>query len=121
MGRKYGLGKYGAGTYDLQATHTIVNLVGNPIVVNIAVNSATLHSEHHLMGTIIIRIGLTGAIGHNINLVGQINTNFVVQSNSEFIGPFWIPDIPDNWFDVPEGWTPTTVPIIPCRTPSWPT
>jgi hypothetical protein len=116
MGRKYGLGKYGAGTYDLETVHEIIAFEG-AISFVVTIPTATLINTRQLMGHMIIEVDITGQVGHTARFEGLLSVDINIVSVDAFIGPQWGPESEDNWCDVPEGWIPITIPNLPCKVP----
>jgi hypothetical protein len=116
MPRKYGLGKYGAGTYDLEAVHEIILLEGS-FTVPVTVTTAALTNIRRLMGFTIVKVNINGVVGHTARLEGMIAVSVDITNNKIFIGPQWEPDSNENWCDVIDPWIPVTIPNIPCKVP----
>ena len=119
MGRQYGLGKYGAGTYDKTTAHTIINMAGNFTIPFTWVGAVS--TQRLFVGSTMIRVQFHGNIGHSVVMAMTRMTIPVTFTSQEYIGAFWQEDIPINWSDVPEFWTPVVTQVPPCKVPSWPT
>ena len=116
MGRKYGAGGYGADTYDLDASHPKVLFDGD-IVVPVTMNGADLTSFRKLMGSMIIPITMSGSARVTFSIAGNVFFEVKMSALTPLIGERWEPNIPNDWCDVPEYWTPTTIADIPCKVP----
>ena len=94
MGRKYGLGKYGDGTYDLD--HEIMF-------------SASLTFDINIAGFFHKSSLLSGSLGFVINF-----------ESTEYLGPPWAPinELPDIWVPVLEPTDPWS-PIAADSTETW--
>jgi hypothetical protein len=134
MGRKYGLGKYGAGTYDLlPITGVDVYFSGS---VSFAVNvgeEKSIIRELGLSGNVIVGVNFEGSLSRQVTFNGGFEIYVGITGNGYF-GPPWQPNpIPvdpvDIWQPVHENvgvwepieavsteiWVPVTKPVIPAR------
>ena len=116
MARKYGLGKYGAETYDLDTNHPKV-LFDGQFTVPITMPAAALTSFRKLMGSMIIHVDLTGDVGVQYAMAGNVYVNIDISALPPSIGEPWEPNIPVDWCDVPEVWIPIVDPDLPCKVP----
>ncbi len=116
MGRKYGLGKYGANTYDLTTVHNI-NLFSGTLDFVVTVSPASYGVIRRFMGSMIVPVTFSGNFGYSTSFHGNISFTVTFTIGEPLLVGKWSPDTDDNWCDVPEVWIPLVEPDLPCKAP----
>jgi len=128
MGRKYGLAKYGRGTYDLGGGPILftgdvvfaVNLSGKynrwmPFSGEVFFEfdiTGSFRYTVQFMGGIIVQVDLIGNMNYTTHMHGNLPVIVDLYSIKEYMGPYWgeVGDLPDPWAPIPgpppEFWVP---------------
>jgi len=113
MGRKYGFGKYGDGSYDLEFDRPIVILIAaDTIIIPISV-SGDFKTDLNFKGSVTFVVDTFGNFGHMAKFDGSVDFGISVVSLDEEVGPPWQPIVPEL-VNIADIWIPTThVDFIP--------